>query len=104
MFAFHAMSKYFPNNWQKFKDAPDEAFFTPTFEEFCSWKLAGWELPESVVCIIRAEEEGKIKEYTYQRACYAEDRVTQLMRDGHSFSVVDHEAIHHLSAEDFEFE
>ena len=70
------MGKYFPNNWQKFKDAPEGAFYCPTFEEFTQWKLAGWDLPESVVCIIRSEENGKIKEYTYQRECYAEDRLS----------------------------
>ena len=95
---------YFPNNWRKFKDAPDDAFFTPTFEEFSHWKLAGWELPESVVCIIRAEANNKVQEYVYQRACYAEDKVEQLMREGITFSVVDHESIHHLEANDFDLE
>jgi len=93
-------SKYYPNNWQKYKDAPDDVFYTPTYEEFEEWKLAGWELPDSVICIIRAEEKGKIKEYTYQRKCYAEDRVKQLMKDGYSFTVVDNDAIHHLEAND----
>ena len=98
------MGKYFPNNWQRFKDAPDEMFYTPTFEEFTKWKLGGWDLPESVVCIIRSEENGKIKEYAYQRECYAEDRIDQLMREGHAFSVVDHESIHHLEPHDFDLE
>ena len=98
------MGKYFPNNWQRFKDAPDDMFYTPTWDEFTKWKLAGWELPESVVCIIRAEKDNKIQEYTYQRECYAHDRIDQLMREGVSFTVVDNEAVHHLNAEDFEFE
>ena len=92
--------KYFPNNWRKFKDAPDDAFYTPTFEEFTQWKLAGWELPESVVCIIRAEEKGKVKEYVYQRPHAAEEKVLQLIESGVTFTVCDPEAIHELSATD----
>ena len=96
------MSKkpYFPNNWQKFKNAPDELFFCPTYEEFESWKLEGWEIPESVYCIIRAEIDGKVKEYTYQRAKAAQNKVKQLMDTGVSFTVCDNDAIHHLSAHD----
>ena len=51
----------FPNNWKKFKDAPPEMFFCPTWEEFSTWKLEGWEIPESVYCIIRAEIDGKVR-------------------------------------------
>ena len=47
--------KYYPNNWEHYKDAPDEMFEPHTFEEVMSWKVAGWELPSSVCCIIRAE-------------------------------------------------
>ena len=36
-----------------FKDAPDEAFHPHTFEEIMEWKVAGWELPADVACIIR---------------------------------------------------
>ena len=44
---------YFPNNWQEYKDAPDEMFQPHTFDEIMNWKVAGWELPSSVSCIIR---------------------------------------------------
>ena len=36
--------KYFPNNWQKFKDAPDEMFMPHTYVEVMDYKIAGWEL------------------------------------------------------------
>ena len=85
-----------------FKNAPDEAFYTPTYEEFHDWKLAGWELPDSVVCIIRAEEGGKIKEYTYQKRHAAEQRVSKLMDAGVTFTVVDCESIHHLESHDLD--
>ena len=94
--------KYYPNNWRKFKEAPDDVFYTPTFEEFAEWKLAGWELPDSVICIIRAEEKGKIKEYTYQKKHAAENRVRQLLNDGHTFTVCDCENIHHLESHDLD--
>ena len=90
----------FPNNWKKFKQAPDEAFFTPTYEEFYEWKLEGWEIPDSVYCIIRAEIDGKVKEYTYQRAKAAQNKVQKLMEDGVTFTVCDNDAIHFLKADD----
>ena len=92
--------KYYPNNWKLYKDAPEDAFYTPTFEEFKEWKIGGWELPESIVCIIRAELGGKIKEYVYQQGHAAEKRVEQLIEDGVSFTVCDNESIHHLIAHD----
>ena len=39
---------YYPNNWEAYKEAPDEMFEPHTFEEVMSWKVAGWELPSSV--------------------------------------------------------
>ena len=60
---------YYPNNWQEYKDADDDMFVPHTFEEIMSWKVAGWELPASVVCIIRKTDiETKVtEEYTYSR-------------------------------------
>ena len=91
------MSKkpYFPNNWHKFKNAPDDAFFTPTWEDFEEWKISGWEIPDSVYCIIRAEIDGKVKEYTYQRAASAHKKIQQLVEARSTFTVADNEAIHH---------
>ena len=45
---------YHPNNWKMFKDAPDEAFVDTLFVEVMDWKVAGWELPADVACMIRA--------------------------------------------------
>ena len=90
----------FPNNWQKFKNAPDELFFCPTYEEFEAWKLEGWEIPDSVYCIIRAEIGDKVKEYTYQRPKAAQNKVKQLMEDGVTFTVCDNDAIHFLKTDD----
>ena len=97
-----AKRKYYPNNWKKFKDAPDDVFYTPTFEEFENWKLSGWELPTSVFCIIRAEENGKINEYTYSRAHSASEKVDKLMEAGATFTFCDGEAVTHMEAKDLD--
>ena len=44
---------YLPNNWKKYKDAPEEAFKSLSWEEFHDWRVCSWELPESVCCVIR---------------------------------------------------
>jgi len=89
---------YLPNNWQEYKDAPDEMFERHTFEEIMSWKVAGWELPASVCCIIRASTpKGKIKEYTYQKRHAAEQKVSALMQEGVEFTVCTDEQIHFVS-------
>ena len=82
------MSKqpYYPNNWRAFKDAPDETFETLTFDAFMDWKIAGWQIPSSVYCIVRDynKRTGKIKEYVYQRPDHAEKKLNNLMLRGDS--------------------
>lgn len=99
------MSKkdYFPNNWQQFKDADDELFVPHTFEEVMSWKVAGWELPSSVCCLIRVTDVNtkQIVEYTYQKPGAARNKISQLMSTPNiEFVVCDHESIHYLSPAD----
>ena len=90
--------KYYPNNWQEYKDAPDDMFVPHTFEEVMSWKVAGWELPSSVCCIIReTTPKGKVKEYVYQKRHAAEAKVEALMREGVEFTVCTDEQIHFIS-------
>ena len=91
---------YYPNNWQAFKDAPDDMFMNHTFDELMDWKVAGWELPSSVNCIIRTMDVNtkKVKEYHYKRPGAARNKVKKLMDEGkHEFTLVDAESIHHLS-------
>ena len=90
--------KYYPNNWQQYKETPDEFFEPHTFEEVMSWKVAGWELPASVCCIIRANtHKGKIKEFVYQKHSAAEAKVASLINEGVAFTVCTNEAIHSVS-------
>jgi hypothetical protein len=48
------MARDFPNNWDLYKEAPDDAFVEHSYDEIMEWKVLGWELPSSVCCIIRA--------------------------------------------------
>jgi len=96
--------EYFPNNWQEYAQAADDNFIPHTFEEIMSWKVAGWELPSSVCCIIRVTDlkTHKVKEHVYSKHSAAQSKVNQLINTPDvEFTVVDHESIHHLSPTDF---
>ena len=97
--------EYFPNNWKEYKDADDSDFIPHTFEEIMSWKVAGWELPSSVFCVIRSTDVNtkKTKEYVYQKPAMAQRKVQELMNNPSiEFTVCGHEAIHHLSPHEFD--
>jgi hypothetical protein len=69
-----------------------------------SWKVANWELPSSVCCLIRVTDltTKKVKEHVYQQRNAAQRKVAQLMTtENVEFTVCDHESIHHLSPEEF---
>ena len=49
-------------------------------------------------CIIRAElASGKVKEYVYQKAHAAENRIKQLISEGAEFSVCTDEELRHIA-------
>ena len=90
---------YFPNNWKKLKDVPDELFENIDFEDFMDWKIGGYEIPSSVSCIIREQnlKTGKVKEHVYQRSSAAQRKIKELMEAGESeFVVCDEDNVHHL--------
>ena len=90
---------YYPNNWQQYKDSPDDMFINHTYEEFMDWKIEGWYLPSSVSCIIRVEEaDGTIQEYIYQTQGHAKRKVKQLVKDRLDFVICDNESIHNMEA------
>ena len=95
------MKGYFPHNWQKWKDVPDEFFETISYEDFEEWKISGWELPESVFCIIRVMDKttSKVSEHVYQQAGAARKKLLQLVEDpNNEVTVVDNDAIHLIEA------
>ena len=89
--------KYYPNNWKSFKDTPASYFEPLSFDEFMDWKMAGWELPSSVSCIIRERNltTNKVKEYVYNRTSDAKKRCRKIMDVGESeFIVCTSDAVH----------
>jgi len=91
---------YYDNNWQLYKDAPDEHFIPHTFEEFMEWKGQSWELPSSVACIIREQntETFKVKEHVYRKVGAAANKVRKLLeQDNVAFTVVKHDTMHDVN-------
>ena len=96
---------YHHNNWQAYKDADDDMFKIGgkafSYEEFMGWKVAGWELPSTVVCIIReTNTKGKVKEHVYKRHKAAQNKIIKLMNEGANFVVADDESIHDMFPQD----
>tara|TARA_Y100001951_G_C11109385_1_gene166587 strand:- start:90 stop:422 length:333 start_codon:yes stop_codon:yes gene_type:complete len=94
--------KYFPNNWKAYKDAHHSFFIPIPYDEFMDWKIAGWEMPSSVVCMIRETNKrtGKVKEYVYQREHAAKNKAREIMDIGESeFIVCTPHEIHHMEPE-----
>ena len=90
---------YHPNNWKLFKEAPDEAFHPHTYDEIMEYKIAGWELPADVACMIRATnlKNFKTKEYIYKRQHAAEKKIRKLMQEQtHEFIICTHDALHYV--------
>ena len=46
---------YYPNNWKAYKDAHESFFLPMDYDEFMDWKIAGWEMTTSVICIHHME-------------------------------------------------
>ncbi len=85
------MSKYYPNNWQAWKDFDENDILPPTFDEFMDWKIGGWEIPSSIFCIIRTErrDDGQVSEFVYSKRKNAEDKIQQLfIQDEHNITLV----------------
>ena len=93
--------KDFPNNFDKYQKIPAEKFKDISYEDFMDWKVAGWELPGSVTCIIRADNmrTNKVKEYVYQRHADAVKRIDKLMDDlDNVITICDSDEIHLIHA------
>ena len=91
--------KEFPNNWKRFKDAPDDMFEQHTFEEVMDWKVAGWELPSSVHCLVRVTDSDtkQIREHIYKRPSMAKRSIQKYINaGGYEITVVNHDTIHCL--------
>ncbi len=95
---------YFPNNWKQYAQAPDSWFLPIEYEEFTNWKLAGWELPSSVACLIRVTDlkSKKTKEHIYRKPGCARNKIDRLLdQGGVEITVCDAAQIHHFSHDNF---
>ena len=95
---------YYPNNWKAIQDTPAELFDSIEFDEFMSWKIAGWEIPSSVQCIIREHNirTGRISEKIYSTRRKAEIALSKRMEVGESeFVICNDTAIVNLLPEDY---
>ena len=95
---------YYPNNWKAYKETPAELFDSIEYDEFMSWKVAGWEIPSSVQCIVREHNirTGKVKEKVYSSKLRAELALSKQMEVGESdFVICSDTAIVNLKTEDY---
>lgn len=105
--------KYFPNNWARYKAAPDDFFEPHTFMEIMAYKLLAWELKPGICAIIRVtnsetkrtgmSHEGPpiIEEFVYKRKSAADKRIEDLITKPHlEFTVCTPDLIQAVSAHD----
>tara|TARA_R100000458_G_scaffold52739_1_gene54496 strand:- start:399 stop:722 length:324 start_codon:yes stop_codon:yes gene_type:complete len=94
--------KYYHNNWAAVHSAPSEWFFPIPFDEFMDWKIAGWEIPSSVACMIRETDTktGKVREYIYNKVGAAKARTRKIMEAGNEFIVCTADDIQYMYPEE----
>ena len=96
-------SKYFPNNWEAYNEADAELFESLPFDQFMDWKVAGWELPSSIACIIREDNRttGKVTEHVYTTVGHGKRKARAIMAKGESeFTVCTPQAVHFMQPEE----
>ena len=96
---------YYPNNYEAVAGAPHQWFHPIPFDEFMDWKIAGYEIPSSINCIIRETrlDTGEVTEYVYQTAGRARNKARQIMDEGVSELVIcTDEQLHYLYPEHIE--
>jgi hypothetical protein len=97
--------KYFPNNWQRFKDVPADDFETISYDDFMDWKVAGWEINSSYNVIIRATnlENSKVVEHVYKRQSAAEGKIQEYLNSlDHELVICTHDKIYYVHPEMFD--
>ena len=97
--------RYFPNKCAKLRAVPAEMFEPIEYEDFMDWKIAGWEIPSSVSCIIREDNRitGKVTEHVYKRQGDARNKARAIMNAGESdFTVCTREAIKQIYKQPYE--
>ena len=96
--------KYFHNNWQYWKDAPEELMESVSYDQFMEWRVGGWELMSTAHCVIRATNHstGKITEHVYKRPAAAQEKIEQmLLENNYDFTIVDDSTVKTFSRKDY---
>ena len=95
-------NRYFPNKCAKLRAVPAEQFEPIEYEEFMDWKIAGWMIPDDVLCIIREQnpKNGRIKEYVYKREHAAKKKANEIMEAGHHFVICTANQLNHMKPEE----
>ena len=94
---------YFPNNLKAIQEAPSEFFEPIAFDEFFEWRVGGWEIPSSVMCIIREQNvtTGKVKEHIYKQRTAAERKIRDLMhQENTELTIATEDAVHYIKHKD----
>ena len=81
--------KYYPNRWKQYKDAPDEMFIPHEFEELMEHKVHNWQLKPTVEAVVRVKNlnTSKVKEYSYQRVGFIQNRIEKLLESGERYEI-----------------
>ena len=94
--------KYFPHNIREIQEAPDHFFYPIPYDELIEWKIFGYEIPDSVFCImrIRNKETQLIEERYYNTTHYAKKRLAKCIEDGSEVTMVSNEGCYHIDSRD----
>ena len=94
--------RYYPNKCALLRAVRAEYFEPCDFEDFMEWKLANWQIPNEVLCIIREHDvkSGKVREFTYKREHAARKKTKEIMEAGNHFIICTANQLEHLKPEE----
>lgn len=94
--------KYFPHNIREIQQSPDHFFCSLPYDELMEWKINGYELPDSVFCLmrIRNKDTQLIEERYYNTTHYAKRRLAKCIQDGSEVTMVSNEGCYHIDSRD----
>jgi len=94
---------YGANNWRLIKNAPEEVFPTPTFEEFMEERVHSWELRDSYVSVNRVynTKTGKVTEKAYQQQGAATKYLASLLtNEDLDIATATHSELYHFKSDE----
>lgn len=93
---------YTKTNWRLIKNAPEELFPTPTFEEFMEERVESWELRENYCAVNRVynSKTGKVTERAYQQQGAAQKFLANhLIDENNDIATATHYELYHFAAD-----